>query len=59
MFLPFRNEGDLRDVTPDVRNALKFHFIKDVNEVLQLAGLGPLPPSYVPTPERDRVALSN
>ena len=46
--LPARNEGDLRDVSPDVRKQLKFHFVREVHEVLALAGLGnvsmPKPP---------------
>jgi ATP-dependent Lon protease len=38
--LPARNEGDLRDVSPDVRNQLRFHFVKDIHEALAVAGLG-------------------
>jgi ATP-dependent Lon protease len=38
--LPARNEGDLRDVSPDVRSQLHFHFLKDVHEALAIAGLG-------------------
>jgi ATP-dependent Lon protease len=37
--LPERNQGDLVDVSPDVRNQMKFHFVKDVYEVLPIAGL--------------------
>jgi ATP-dependent Lon protease len=37
--LPERNQGDLSDVSPDVRNQMKFHFVKDIYEVLPIAGL--------------------
>jgi ATP-dependent Lon protease len=39
VILPDRNRGDLADVSPDVRNALTFHFVKDVGEVMKIAGL--------------------
>ena len=38
--LPAHNEGDLRDVSPDVRKQLHFHFLKDIHEALAIAGLG-------------------
>lgn len=33
VFLPEQNSGDLKDISPDVLSQLKFHFIKDINEV--------------------------
>jgi ATP-dependent Lon protease len=42
ILLPERNQGDLRDVSPEVKNAMKFHFIKDVSQLLQLGGLNDL-----------------
>ena len=36
--LPQWNEGDLKEVSPDVLGQLRFHFVKDVNEVLSLTG---------------------
>ncbi len=38
--LPERNEGDLREITPDVRRQIRFHFVKVVEDVLELAELG-------------------
>ena len=38
--LPHHNEGDLKDVSADVRKHLQFQFIKDVHQALALAGLG-------------------
>lgn len=39
VILPERNAADLRDVSEDVKAQLKFHFVKDVQQVLNLAGL--------------------
>ncbi len=46
--LPHRNESDLRDVSPDVRGVLQFHFVKEVQELLNIAGLGGFPPAGPP-----------
>jgi ATP-dependent Lon protease len=37
VILPERNEPDLDDLPPDVRNAMQFHPVKSVDEVLALA----------------------
>lgn len=37
IILPDKNKGDLEDLTEDVKRDLKFHFVKDINEVLKLA----------------------
>ncbi|MBI1861256.1 MAG: endopeptidase La [Deltaproteobacteria bacterium] len=38
VILPERNQGDLRDVTDDVKKQLKFHLVKDISEILTIAG---------------------
>jgi len=35
--LPERNEKDLADVSDEIRNEMKFDFVKDIDEVLKLA----------------------
>jgi ATP-dependent Lon protease len=35
--LPSRNEPDIEDVPPAVRDAMTFHFASDVGDVLRLA----------------------
>ena len=42
MILPERNRGDLDDVPVDVREAMRFHPVMTLNEVLELA-LEPAP----------------
>ena len=37
VILPTRNETDLEDVSDNVRNALKFHFVDEMEDVLDLA----------------------
>ena len=37
VILPERNRGDLDEVPADVRQALRFHFVSSVDEVLALA----------------------
>lgn len=37
IILPDKNEGDLEDLTEDVKEGLKFHFVKDVKSVLEIA----------------------
>lgn len=37
VILPEKNEKDLIDVIPEVRSGLKFHFVKNVDEVLELS----------------------
>lgn len=37
VLLPKKNQKDLREVPEEVRNALKFHFVEDISEVLRLA----------------------
>jgi ATP-dependent Lon protease len=44
VLLPDRNRGDVKDVSEDVRQQLKFHFVKETDDALQLAGLGRLSP---------------
>ncbi len=39
LILPKNNQGDLREVPVEVRQGLKFFLVKDVQEILDLAGL--------------------
>ena len=41
--LPVENEKDLEDIPEDVRSAMTFHLVKDMDEVVALALEGPLP----------------
>ncbi|MFN4243109.1 MAG: endopeptidase La [Tepidisphaerales bacterium] len=43
VILPARNEKDLQDIPPDVRQALRFHLVRDLSQVLQ-AALAPADP---------------
>ncbi|MSP18516.1 MAG: endopeptidase La [Bdellovibrionales bacterium] len=47
ILLPEKNKGDLIDVSPEIKNQLTFHYIKDVAEVLKLAGLDGF--GFIPT----------
>lgn len=38
VLLPERNQGDLRDVSEDVRNQMQFHFVKEIYDVLRHTG---------------------
>jgi ATP-dependent Lon protease len=40
VIVPARNEKDLPDIPDEVKKTLKFHFVKNVDEVLEVA-LGP------------------
>jgi len=46
--LPARNEGDLVDVSNDVRRQLRFHFIHNVEDLLTLTGLESPRPTPLP-----------
>jgi ATP-dependent Lon protease len=37
VILPRRNEKDLEDVPPSAREAMRFHFVETMDEVLDLA----------------------
>jgi ATP-dependent Lon protease len=50
VILPERNRGDLDDVPADVREAMTFHPVMTVNEVLELA----LEPAAAPAPTTSR-----
>lgn len=39
VILPERNASDLRDISDDVKSQLKFHFVKDVQQILNITGL--------------------
>ena len=37
IFLPYENEKDLEEVPDHIRGEMTFHFVKDINEILDLA----------------------
>lgn len=39
VILPERNANDLRDISDDVKSQLKFFFVKDVQQILNITGL--------------------
>ncbi|MCU0291587.1 MAG: endopeptidase La [Thermoanaerobaculaceae bacterium] len=43
VILPVENEKDLEDIPEDVRSVMQFHLVKDMDEVIALALVGPLP----------------
>jgi len=43
VILPVENEKDLEDIPEDVRNAMQFHLVKEMDEVVAIALSGPLP----------------
>jgi ATP-dependent Lon protease len=52
VIVPKRNEKDMPDVPEEVRNTLKFHFVENVDQVLEIAlGARSRPkPASKPTP---------
>jgi len=51
VILPAKNEKDLEDVSPNVREALRFHFVNEIGELLELAFGGQVKPRQWVTPE--------
>lgn len=47
VILPERNQADLQEVCPEVKNALTFHFVKGVSDLLKLAGIAKLSPKHL------------
>jgi ATP-dependent Lon protease len=47
VILPRRNEKDLEDVPPSAREAMQFHFVETMDEVLELALMPARGPSMV------------
>jgi ATP-dependent Lon protease len=43
VLLPKDNEKDLADVPENLRNAMKLHFVENMDQVLQIALVAPLP----------------
>jgi len=37
MILPWKNEKDLEETPEEVRNEMKFHFVHEMSEVLDIA----------------------
>ncbi|MDD5562144.1 MAG: endopeptidase La [Thermoanaerobaculaceae bacterium] len=53
VILPEENEKDLEEVPEDVRNAIQFHLVKDMDEVIPVALDGALPVAVQGEPERN------
>ncbi|TAM56916.1 MAG: endopeptidase La [Acidobacteria bacterium] len=53
VILPEENEKDLEEVPEDVRNAIQFHLVKDMDEVIPVALDGALPVAVRGEPERN------
>ncbi len=56
VILPVENEKDLEDIPEDVRNAIQFHLVKDMDEVIPVALDGVLP--TVAQAEAERAPVS-
>ena len=39
IILPYENKKDLRDIPDNVKNKLKFYFVKHMGEVVKICGL--------------------
>jgi ATP-dependent Lon protease len=55
VILPVENEKDLEDIPEDVRSAIQFHLVKEMDEVIAVALDGALPTVAESEPERDTV----
>jgi len=55
VILPIENEKDLEDIPEDVRSAIHFHLVKEMDEVIAVALDGALPAVAESEPERDTV----
>ncbi len=53
VILPRNNQGDLREVPLEVREQLRFHFVKDAREILSIAGLTGKPERLSMAPPTD------
>ena len=59
VIVPKRNEKDLPDIPDEVRKTLKFHFVENVDQVLEIGAGGQAAahqPSAPPTPPRPAAA---
>jgi len=65
VILPRNNQGDLAEVPAEVRSQLRFHFVRDVSEILPLAGLRgktesrPMPPPDYHSGVQSEFTLTN
>ncbi len=55
VILPVENEKDLEDIPEDVRTAMQFHLVKDMDEVIPVALDGTLPAASQGEPEATAV----
>jgi ATP-dependent Lon protease len=51
VLLPKDNEKDLADVPENLRNAMKLHFVENMDQVLQIALVSPLPENPAEEPQ--------
>jgi ATP-dependent Lon protease len=51
VLLPKDNEKDLADVPENLRNAMKLHFVENMDQVLQIALVSPLPETPAEEPQ--------
>ena len=56
VILPVENEKDLEDIPEDVRSAIQFHLVKDMDEVIPVALDGALPAVAPEEPTRSKVS---
>ena len=49
--LPRENERDLAEIPDDIRKAMTFHLVKDMDQVLEIALAGPIRASQLPEAE--------
>src|SRR5258706_16099142 len=54
VIVPKRNEKDLPDIPEEVRKALKFHFVSNIDEVMQVA-LGTAKKTATKKPKKARL----
>jgi ATP-dependent Lon protease len=55
MVLPEANEHDLDEIPPELARKMTFHFVRTMDEVLDLALVGEVVPGRTPRPRRTRV----
>jgi ATP-dependent Lon protease len=55
VIIPERNKKDLPDLPEEVRNTLKFHFVNNIDQVMEIA----LSPAKKPSPPPKRLAATH
>jgi ATP-dependent Lon protease len=49
--MPLENQKDMADLPPNLKSAMKLHFVGSMDEVLKIALEGPLPEIHEETPD--------